>query len=58
MQKKTKKKASNDDHTQVELVDPPAGSKPGERVTFDGSCKKEIAFFFFFFCILSILIIY
>jgi len=28
--------ASNDDHTKVELVDPPKGSKIGERVTFDG----------------------
>ena len=28
--------ASNADHTQVELVCPPEGSKPGERVTFDG----------------------
>eukprot|EP00026_Physarum_polycephalum_P007424 Phypoly_transcript_07484.p1 GENE.Phypoly_transcript_07484~~Phypoly_transcript_07484.p1 ORF type:complete len:451 (+),score=136.26 Phypoly_transcript_07484:61-1353(+) len=28
--------ASNEDHTQVELVDPPAGAKIGERVTFEG----------------------
>jgi methionine--tRNA ligase beta chain len=28
--------ASNDDHTQVEVLDPPAGAKPGERVTFAG----------------------
>lgn len=28
--------ASNDDHTKVELVEPPTGSKPGERITFDG----------------------
>lgn len=28
--------ASNEDHTQVELVDPPAGAKIGERVTFAG----------------------
>jgi len=28
--------ASNSDHTQVELLVPPPGSKIGERVTFDG----------------------
>jgi len=28
--------ASNSDHTQVELLDPPSGVKIGERVTFDG----------------------
>jgi len=28
--------ASNADHTKVELVDPPEGSKIGERVTFAG----------------------
>lgn len=28
--------ASNDDHTVVQLVDAPAGSKPGDRVTFKG----------------------
>jgi rubredoxin len=28
--------ASNADHTQVELLDPPPGSKPGDRVVFDG----------------------
>lgn len=28
--------ASNEDHTKVELVDPPAGAKVGERVTFEG----------------------
>lgn len=28
--------ASNDDHTQVEIVDPPAGAKAGERITFAG----------------------
>jgi methionine--tRNA ligase beta chain len=28
--------ASNSDHTQVELLTPVEGSKPGERVTFDG----------------------
>lgn len=28
--------ASNSDHTQVELVDPPTGTKIGEKVTFDG----------------------
>lgn len=28
--------ASNADHTQVELVDPPAGAQVGERVTFAG----------------------
>jgi hypothetical protein len=27
---------SNADHTVVELVDPPAGAKLGERVTFEG----------------------
>lgn len=26
--------ASNDDHTKVELVEPPVGAAPGERVTF------------------------
>jgi len=28
--------ASNSDHTQVELLDPPSGAKPGDRVFFDG----------------------
>lgn len=28
--------ASNADHTKVELVDPPVGAKPGERITFAG----------------------
>ncbi|XP_042410193.1 probable methionine--tRNA ligase [Zingiber officinale] len=28
--------ASNDDHTKVELVDPPSSAKVGERVTFLG----------------------
>lgn len=28
--------ASNDDHTSVEILDPPAGAKIGERVTFQG----------------------
>jgi len=28
--------ASNDDHTKVELVEPPEGAVPGERVTFAG----------------------
>lgn len=28
--------ASNADHTQVEILDPPAGAVPGERVTFAG----------------------
>ena len=28
--------ASNADHTQVEILDPPAGAKPGERITFAG----------------------
>jgi methionine--tRNA ligase beta chain len=28
--------ASNEDHTQVELVDPPAAARVGERVTFAG----------------------
>eukprot|EP01124_Arcella_intermedia_P028708 TRINITY_DN589_c0_g1_i1.p1 TRINITY_DN589_c0_g1~~TRINITY_DN589_c0_g1_i1.p1 ORF type:complete len:426 (+),score=101.94 TRINITY_DN589_c0_g1_i1:5-1282(+) len=28
--------ASNDDHTQVEIVDPPAGSQPGDRITVEG----------------------
>ncbi|KAG6500390.1 hypothetical protein ZIOFF_040235 [Zingiber officinale] len=28
--------ASNDDHTKVELVDPPSSAKVGERVTFPG----------------------
>jgi len=28
--------ASNSDHTQVELLDPPAGTKIGEKITFDG----------------------
>lgn len=28
--------ASNDDHTQVEILDPPANATPGERITFQG----------------------
>ena len=28
--------ASNEDHTKVELLQPPAGAKPGERVAFAG----------------------
>jgi len=28
--------ASNDDHTVVEPIDPPAGSVPGERIVVDG----------------------
>jgi aminoacyl tRNA synthase complex-interacting multifunctional protein 1 len=28
--------ASNADHTEVEILDPPAGAVPGERVTFSG----------------------
>jgi methionyl-tRNA synthetase len=28
--------ASTDDHTKVELVEPPTGAVPGERVTFAG----------------------
>lgn len=28
--------ASNEEHTVVQLVDPPAGSRPGDRVTFKG----------------------
>ena len=28
--------ATNDDHTVVQLVDPPADSKPGDRVEFLG----------------------
>lgn len=28
--------ASNDDHSKVELVEPPLNSKVGERITFDG----------------------
>jgi len=28
--------ASNEDHTKVELVDPPSGAKPGDRVFFEG----------------------
>ena len=44
--------ASNEDHTQVELVDPPAGAKVGERVTFagySGDPEKVIPYFFSFF---------
>lgn len=28
--------ASNDEHTVVQLVDPPEGSRPGDQVTFEG----------------------
>lgn len=28
--------ASNDAHTEVELMHPPAGAKPGDRITFEG----------------------
>ena len=28
--------ASNEEHTKVELLDPAPGTKPGERVVFDG----------------------
>jgi len=37
--------ASNDDHTQVELVEPPEGATPGERVTlanFPGEPEKVL----------------
>jgi aminoacyl tRNA synthase complex-interacting multifunctional protein 1 len=34
--------ASNADHTKVELMRPPAGSKVGERVVLEGNPAGEI----------------
>jgi hypothetical protein len=35
--------ASNEDHTSVHFVDPPADSKPGDRVIFSGFENGEAA---------------
>ena len=34
--------ASTADKSKVEILAPPAGAKPGERVTFAGACPGQV----------------
>ena len=34
--------ASTGDKSTVEILEPPAGAKPGERVTFAGGCRVSL----------------
>lgn len=47
--------ASNADHTQVELVEPPEGAAPGERIHFN---EEYILLFFKTIFIISIIQFY